>query len=145
MRQWMDALVGHLGSAAQYVAFHRSFSLIPLFAPVTHFINAPFGRFSVTSRFNVNGNIAWVSSVSLARKGRLVSDCVTLQFCFEIVSPIAFALSMIGGPLGVKDLSSFPLWKPVADPLSKLAAFSTPTKILATLYLIHCQSTHIGS
>ena len=60
LQAFLDGLTGHLGSAAQYVAFHRAFTAIPLLGPVTHFINAPFGRFSVISRLNVNGNLAWV-------------------------------------------------------------------------------------
>lgn len=56
----LDGIVGKLGSAGQYVAFHRAFTAIPLLGPVTHFIDAPFGRFSVASIFNVNGNLAWV-------------------------------------------------------------------------------------
>lgn len=58
---YLDALLGRAGTAAQYLAAHRTFSLFPLLGPVTHFINAPFGRFSLaSSRLNVNGNLGWV-------------------------------------------------------------------------------------
>lgn len=54
-------LLGNFGSVGQYIGVHRVFSLVPLVGPVTHFINAPFGRFSLQdSKLNVNGNIGWV-------------------------------------------------------------------------------------
>lgn len=74
VQAFLDGLTGHLGSAAQYVAFHRAFTAIPMLGPVTHFINAPFGRFSITSRLNMNGNLAWVSANSLPKQMSLISS-----------------------------------------------------------------------
>ncbi|WRT66487.1 uncharacterized protein IL334_003446 [Kwoniella shivajii] len=57
-----------------------TFHLFPLHAPITLYgLNAPFGRFaSKTSRFNLNGNIAWAAA--------------------ELVSPITFATTLLLNP-----------------------------------------------
>lgn len=60
-------LVGSQGNAAQYVAAQRAFLSWFFIGPIAYFINAPFGRFSndaLGGIFNVNGNLAWVSSTS---------------------------------------------------------------------------------
>lgn len=114
----LRALAGQLGSKAQYIGVHRVFSLVSLVGPVTHFVNAPFGRFSLSkSRLNVNGNIGW--------------------FIMELVSPVTFSLSLLGSLLDTSPLSIASSLSLGQDAWTKAASFTTPTKILAVLYLVH--------
>lgn len=99
---------------------------------------------AVQRRFDIQrqrqlGLGGWLSSDGSSR----MALKLILQFLFEIISPIAFTLSLLGGPLRSVDRSYFSLWKLDSNAYSKLSNLSTPTKILAGLYLVHCWSSSI--
>lgn len=60
------------------------FHLFPLHAPITMWLlDAPFGRFSVASAFNLPGNVAWAAMelvavsvmAAIKRRGRARRTC----------------------------------------------------------------------
>ena len=143
MADWtpLRALTGQLGSKAQYIGVHRVFSLVSLVGPVTHFVNAPFGRFSLSkSRLNVNGNIGWVGACSLSSEIALPLSDMGSQFIMELVSPVTFGLSLLGSLLDTSPLSIASSLSIGQDAWIKASSLTTPTKILAVLYLVHCEA-----
>lgn len=93
-----------------------AFLTSPLMVPIFRVVQAPFGRFSIPSPFNLPGNLAW--------------------FLMEIPSPITFALALASAPL-TEAGSSFTLRDVLSPSLSRLAQLPKANLLLAGLFLTH--------
>jgi 3-oxo-5-alpha-steroid 4-dehydrogenase 1 len=107
-----------------YKLCQLAFLSTPLALPFLNAVQAPFGRFSAPSRFNVNGNLGW--------------------FLMEIVSPVTFLVSFLSQPLSSVDSDSasgstlMVVLKSLVSPsLSRLSEIPAANKLLATLFVIH--------
>ena len=58
----------------------------------------------------------------------------------ELVSPVTFGLSLVGSLLDTSPLSIASSLSLGQDAWTKAASLTTPTKILAVLYLVHCKA-----
>jgi 3-oxo-5-alpha-steroid 4-dehydrogenase 1 len=90
-----------------YALTHSVLCTFVLAGPVSIFVNAPHGRFSQRSRFNINARLGW--------------------FLMEIVSPISFLVALAKPPLTGTGGASH----------SSLSRLPLPTMILSALFLIH--------
>ena len=61
------------------------------------------------------------------------------QFLMEIVSPITFTMSLLGSMLDTAPMSLAAALDLGKSATTKLFNLTTPTKILASLFLIHCE------
>ncbi|GAA5992029.1 hypothetical protein JCM5350_006256 [Sporobolomyces pararoseus] len=97
-----------------YCTLQRCFIAFGILSPVCFFIDAPFGKFTAKSNlFTMNGSLGW--------------------FLMEIVSPLAFVLSL---PLGQS--SAFPSSTNYLSMISTtIRCLPLARKILAALFLLH--------
>jgi 3-oxo-5-alpha-steroid 4-dehydrogenase 1 len=98
-----------------YILAHHLLCSFVLAAPLSFFLNAPFGRFSARSRLNINANLGW--------------------FLMEIVSPISFFVALAGPPLTGPTPPTAS--RASGARLSSLSRLPLPTMILSALFLIH--------
>ena len=107
-------------NAAQWYDVLRKWSLflLPFIAPLTYFINAPFGRFSPSNSSN------------LPQSSILLVDGIKSWIFMELISPITFISSFLFSPL-----NHLPNFHPHLSPLTLPS--SRPPLFLALLFLTH--------
>jgi 3-oxo-5-alpha-steroid 4-dehydrogenase 1 len=112
-RSSMSSVWSHVeyDSLAFYVLAHHLLCAFVLAAPFQFLLDAPFGRFSTRSRFNVNANLGW--------------------FLMEIISPISFIVALASPSLAEATFGS------QCPSLSRLARLPLPSLILSALFLTH--------
>lgn len=97
-----------------------AFLSTPLIVPVLRFVQAPHGRFSISSSWNVHGNWGW--------------------FIMEVVSPITFALSLASQPLTTQPLGPsgvLGLRDLISPSLTRVANLPAANLMLAGAFLTH--------